>query len=62
MVMVESNIERTENKARRAFALAEKQVRRLISDYPDYFPIYTENGKWKHAGELQIKRICKRAD
>lgn len=30
---------------------AEKQLRRLIETYPDYFPMYTVNGKWKHSGE-----------
>ena len=39
------------NKCRAAFQFAEKQVRHLIETYPDYFPMYTENGKWKHGGE-----------
>jgi unsaturated chondroitin disaccharide hydrolase len=34
-----------------AFDLAEKQLRHLIETYPDYFPMYTVNGKWKHEGE-----------
>lgn len=30
---------------------AEKQLRHLIEAHPDYFPMYTVNGRWKHAGE-----------
>ncbi len=33
-----------------AFEFAGKQLRRLIETYPDYFPMYTVNGKWKHQG------------
>lgn len=34
-----------------ALELGQKQVRRLIDAYPDFFPIYTEKGRWKHEGE-----------
>jgi unsaturated chondroitin disaccharide hydrolase len=27
------------------------QLRNLIENHPDYFPMYTQNGKWKHGGE-----------
>lgn len=33
-----------------AFAFAREQVRKLIEKHPDYYPIYTKNGKWKHEG------------
>ncbi len=36
----------------RAFDFATQQVKRTIETYPDYFPIYTDNGRWKHGGEL----------
>src|SRR5438270_925649 len=36
----------------RAFDFAAGQVRATIERHPDYFPIYTENGRWHHAGEL----------
>jgi unsaturated chondroitin disaccharide hydrolase len=36
----------------RAFEFAAGQVRATIERYPDYFPIYTEGGRWKHSGEL----------
>ncbi len=35
-----------------ALEFAEEQVRKLIEKYPDYFPIYTRQGKWHHDGEL----------
>jgi unsaturated chondroitin disaccharide hydrolase len=31
---------------------AERQVAATIARTPDYFPIYTEQGRWHHAGEL----------
>jgi unsaturated chondroitin disaccharide hydrolase len=33
-----------------AIDFAQKQVRRLIEKYPDFYPMYTENGKWQHEG------------
>jgi unsaturated chondroitin disaccharide hydrolase len=38
-------------KYREVFTFAEKQLRHLIETHPDYFPMYTMNGKWKHEGE-----------
>jgi unsaturated chondroitin disaccharide hydrolase len=34
-----------------AFDFVRQQVRRLIGTQPDYFPIYTVQGKWQHGGE-----------
>jgi unsaturated chondroitin disaccharide hydrolase len=34
-----------------AFDFAGTQLRHLIETYPDYFPMYTIGGKWKHGGE-----------
>jgi CPA2 family monovalent cation:H+ antiporter-2 len=31
-----------------AFAFAQKQVRGLIDRDPDFYPMYTEGGKWRH--------------
>ncbi len=31
-------------------ALAQKQVKNLIEKHPDFYPMYTENGQWKHEG------------
>jgi unsaturated chondroitin disaccharide hydrolase len=38
-------------KCRATFTFAERQLRHLIGTYPDYFPMYTVNGQWKHEGE-----------
>ena len=38
-------------KFERAFDFAQVQVKALIENHPDYFPMYTQNGKWKHSGE-----------
>ncbi len=34
-----------------ALDFADKQVRHLVETYPDFLPMYTMQGKWKHAGE-----------
>lgn len=36
----------------RAFDFAARQVRATVERTPDYFPMYTVDGKWKHGGEL----------
>jgi unsaturated chondroitin disaccharide hydrolase len=41
-----------EPRLRRAFDFTAGQVLATIERYPDYFPIYTEEGRWKHSGEL----------
>jgi unsaturated chondroitin disaccharide hydrolase len=33
-----------------AFRFAQRQVRRLIETHPDFYPMYTASGVWKHAG------------
>jgi unsaturated chondroitin disaccharide hydrolase len=35
-----------------ALEFAERQVAALVQKHPDFFPIYTVGGKWRHAGEL----------
>lgn len=35
----------------RGVAFADVQLRRLIASRPDYFPIYTTEGRWAHSGE-----------
>lgn len=37
--------------AQLALELAETKVRRLSEAHPDYFPLYTEKGKWSHGKE-----------
>ncbi len=38
-------------KCRAAMDFAAGQVRNLVTNHPDFFPMYTQNGKWKHEGE-----------
>jgi len=38
-------------KLERAFDFAGMQLRHLVETYPDYLPVYTLGGKWKHGGE-----------
>jgi unsaturated chondroitin disaccharide hydrolase len=35
----------------RGTAFADGQLRRLITAHPNYFPIYTTGGRWRHPGE-----------
>ena len=42
----ESDRELFENASR----FAESQVKRLVQTYPDFYPMYTEDGSWKHDG------------
>ncbi len=37
--------------AERALDFAQRQVRALITNHPDYFPLFTEGGKWRHGKE-----------
>ncbi len=39
-------------KLERVVDTAAVKVRALVERHPDFFPIYTEGGKWKHKGEL----------
>ncbi len=38
-------------KCQNTLDFAANQLRQLIETCPDYFPMYTVNGKWKHQGE-----------
>jgi unsaturated chondroitin disaccharide hydrolase len=31
-----------------AFTFAQKQVKRVVESHPDFYPMYTENGRWQH--------------
>lgn len=33
-----------------AFSFAQDQVRALVEKHPDFYPMYTQAGKWKHEG------------
>jgi unsaturated chondroitin disaccharide hydrolase len=34
-----------------ALAFAEEQLRQLIETHPDFYPMYTDKGRWNHGGE-----------
>ena len=38
-------------KCKVALDFAGQQLRNLVENHPDFFPMYTQNGKWKHKGE-----------
>jgi unsaturated chondroitin disaccharide hydrolase len=43
--MSESNLKR---QVAAALNFSQKQVRRLIESHPDFYPLYTDAGKWRH--------------
>jgi unsaturated chondroitin disaccharide hydrolase len=50
-MLEEISLEKIRPKLNQAFEFAQIQIQELITSYPDFFPMYTENGKWKHMGE-----------
>ena len=40
-----------ETRAAQALTFAQTRVQALIAAYPDYFPLYTEDGRWQHGRE-----------
>ncbi|HWT77218.1 MAG TPA: glucuronyl hydrolase, partial [Candidatus Methylomirabilis sp.] len=38
-------------KLREALVFAGQQVRGTVERYPDFYPMYTRAGRWKHEGE-----------
>lgn len=49
--MTDRTIQTLREEARTALNFSQEQVRRLIANHPDYFPLYTENGRWHHEQE-----------
>ncbi len=45
------NTQHLTKKLRRTFDFAAQQLRHLTNTHPDFFPMYTANGKWRHDGE-----------
>jgi unsaturated chondroitin disaccharide hydrolase len=43
--------ETTKSAATAAVEVAAGKVARLAADYPEYFPLYTDQGRWKHGKE-----------
>lgn len=50
-MIAEPKLSELKPKLAKAFDFAQVQVQNLIEQHPDYFPMYTMNGKWKHSGE-----------
>ncbi len=50
-MQVQSRIAQLRPKLSSAFEFSQKQVRNLVETYPDFFPMYTEGGRWRHEGE-----------
>ena len=48
--MIQSVLETDRELFDDAFKFAKQQVRKLIEAYPDFYPMYTKNGRWKHDG------------
>ena len=40
--------DRLKQQVSTALTFAQSQVRRLIENHPDFYPLYTDHGKWKH--------------
>ncbi len=49
--MMKRDLIELRSKLQHAFEFAQLQVRQLIETYPNFFPMYTLHGHWKHAGE-----------
>ncbi len=48
--MIQFDLETDRKLFEGALDFAEKQVRSLIERHPDFYPMYTMNGRWKHEG------------
>ena len=46
-----SDQQQVEEKCQLVFATAQDKLRHLVATYPNYFPMYTQLGKWMHSGE-----------
>lgn len=46
--MIQFNYDSDRKLFEDALAFGQTQVKRLIETYPDFYPMYTEAGKWKH--------------
>ena len=48
----QSKIKKRKSAYELALQFAERQLAAMIQKHPDFFPIYTVGGKWRHGGEL----------
>ena len=40
-----------------AFRFAQQQVRKLIETHPDFYPMYTTNGRWDLVAEIRADTL-----
>jgi len=50
--MIQFLLETDREQFDEAFRFARQQVRKLIENHPDFYPMYTSNGRWKHEGPV----------
>ncbi len=48
--MIQFELETDRSLLENAFSFAQAQVRRLVDKHPDFYPMYTQKGRWKHEG------------
>ncbi len=49
--MIALNTEADRSLLNQTMATVRQQIRTLVEEYPDFYPMYTQNGRWKHSGE-----------
>lgn len=50
--MIQFDVENDRSLFEGTFQFSQKQVKRLIEAHPDFYPMYTKGGKWKHEGPV----------
>jgi len=48
--MIQSVLETDRELFEEALKFSQQQIRKLIEAHPDFYPMYTSNGRWKHDG------------
>ena len=48
--MIQFELETDKSLFEDSFHFAQKQVKRTVDKYPDFYPMYSKEGKWKHEG------------
>jgi unsaturated chondroitin disaccharide hydrolase len=46
--VIQFELDTDRSQFEQAMAFAQSQIRNIVTGYPDYYPMYTEAGKWKH--------------
>src|SRR5512141_115766 len=50
--MIQLDIGNDKSLFEESFAFAATQVRKLVEAHPDFYPMYTTAGRWKHEGPV----------